>query len=139
MKKQLGYNFVFAFKGKKFAGVTDDNLQITPTVKESITKDDKGASNSEVVGQGIEITVNGIISLKDGDAEPQQMDADDIMELNLKKGEEAIVEFVYTRSTGRAYTGRVRANGYSESTGAEDFGTYSQSFTVVGEMTPQEQ
>ena len=77
MPKQLGYNFFFTWNGKKIAGVTDDNLQITPNVKESLTKDDQGDSQSEVVGQGIEITVNGLI-YKNEVSETQKLDLDDL-------------------------------------------------------------
>lgn len=134
-KKQIGYNFVFTWNNKKIAGVTDDQLQITPNVKESLTKDDQGATQSEIIGQDVEITVNGLICLNAAN-ENDKLDADDLIALNLAKGDSAKIPFVYTRNTGNAYTGYVIPNGYSESTGSEDYGNFSQNFKVVGTMAP---
>ena len=39
MTKLIGYNFFFQYGGKKIAGVTDDQLQINPKTKESLTKE----------------------------------------------------------------------------------------------------
>lgn len=136
MTKLIGYNFFFQYDGKKIAGVTDDQLQITPKTKESLTKDDEGEEDSAIVGHGIEISVNGLC-YKNAQNETTELDLDDLMELNLKKGDEAKIPFVYTRSTGKAYTGYVIPNGYTESTNSEDYGSFSQNFKVVGEMTPQ--
>lgn len=134
MSKQLGYNFYFTWGGKKIAGVTDDQLQITPNVKESITKDDEGDTQSEVVGQGVEITVNGLC-YKNGSNETTKLDLDDLIALNLAKGDSAKIQFVYTRATGQAYTGYAIPNGYSESSNSEDYASFSQNFKVVGSMT----
>lgn len=136
MPKQLGYNFFFTWNGKKIAGVTDDNLQITPNVKESLTKDDQGDSQSEVVGQGVEIAVNGLIYKNDAN-ETQKLDLDDLIELNLAKGDSAKIPFVYTRGSGKVYTGYAIPNGYSESSNSEDYANFNQNFRVVGTMTPQ--
>lgn len=136
MGKQLGYNFIFTWGGKKIAGVTDDQLQITPNIKESITKDDQGATQSEIIGQGVEITVNGLC-YKNGQDETTKLDLDDVIALNLKKGDAAKINFVYTRASGAVYTGTAIPNGYSESSNSEDFATFSQNFKVIGNMTLQ--
>ena len=62
-------------------------------------------------------------------------DIDDIIEMALAKGDSAIVTFVYTRSTGQAYTGSAIITNYSESTPADGDGTYTIDFAVSGEMT----
>ena len=136
MGKQLGYNFIFTWGGKKIAGVTDDQLQITPNVKESITKDDEGATQSEIIGQGVEITVNGLC-YKNAQNETTKLDEDDLIALNLKKGDSAKINFVYTRGSGRVYTGQAIPNGYSESSNSEDYANFSQNFKVIGNMVPQ--
>lgn len=135
MTKLIGYNFYFQYGGKKIAGVTDDQIQITPKTKESLTKDNAGTEDSEIVGHGVEISVNGLC-YKNGENETAALDLDDLMELNLKKGDAAKLTFVYTRSTGKAYTGTCIPNGYTESTNSEDFGGFSQNFKVIGDMTP---
>lgn len=136
MTKQLGYNFFFTWGTKKIAGVTDDQLQITPNVKESLTKDDQGDTQSEIVGQGVEITVNGLC-YKNANNETTELDIDDLIELNLQKGDSAKIAFVYTRGSGKAYTGYAIPNGYSETSNSEDYANFSQNFKVVGAMTAQ--
>lgn len=134
MTKLIGYNFFFQYGSKKIAGVTDDQLQITPKTKESLTKDDEGEEDSAIVGHGVEISVNGLC-YKNGQNETAALDLDDLMELNLKKGDAAKITFVYTRSTGKAYTGTCIPNGYTESSNSEDYASFSQNFKIVGEMT----
>ena len=45
-----GYNFRFNVGGHNFIGVTQDDMTITPTTKESITKDDQGNRRRAVTG-----------------------------------------------------------------------------------------
>lgn len=128
-----GYNFRFKVGGKNFIGVTQDDMTITPTTKESITKDDAGARKRAVTGQDITFRVSGIMDLNGTGGTDNDMD--DIIELALSKGDNAEVTFVYTRGTGQAYTGTAVITGYTETTPAEGDATYTIDFAVSGEMS----
>lgn len=128
-----GYNFRFKVGGKNFIGVTQDDMTITPTTKESITKDDAGARKRAVTGQDITFRVSGIMDLNGTGGTDNDMD--DIIALALAKGDNAEVTFVYTRGTGQAYTGTAVITGYTETTPAEGDATYTIDFAVSGEMT----
>lgn len=128
-----GYNFRFKVGGKNFIGVTQDDMTITPTTKESITKDDAGARKRAVTGQDITFRVSGIMDLNGTSGTDNDMD--DIIELALSKGDNAEVTFVYTRGTGQAYTGTAVMTGYTETTPAEGDATYTIDFAVSGEMS----
>lgn len=133
MSKVIGYNFYFQFSGKRIAGVTQDDLEIAPITKESITKDDEGETQVEVVGHNIDISVSGLIDIDASDS--TKMHADDLISLGLAKGSSAKVSFAYIRSTGQAYYGTAVCNGYSESTNAEDFGSFSLKFRISGTLS----
>lgn len=128
-----GYNFRFNVGGHNFIGVTQDDMTITPTTKESITKDDQGNRRRAVTGQDITFKVAGILDLNGTGGTDNDMD--DIIALALAKGDAAEVTFVYTRGTGQAYTGTAVITGYSESTPADGEGTYTLDFAVSGAMT----
>lgn len=128
-----GYNFRFKVGGHNFIGVTQDDMTITPTTKESITKDDQGNRRRAVTGQDITFKVAGILDLNGTGGTDNDMD--DIIALALAKGDAAEVTFVYTRGTGQAYTGSAVITGYSESTPADGDGTYTLDFAVSGAMT----
>ena len=128
-----GYNFRFNVGGHNFIGVTQDDMTITPTTKESITKDDQGNRRRAVTGQDITFKVAGILDLNGTGGTDNDMD--DIIALALAKGDAAEVTFVYTRGTGQAYTGTAVITGYSESTPADGDGTYTLDFAVSGAMT----
>ena len=128
-----GYNFRFNVGGHNFIGVTQDDMTITPTTKESITKDDQGNRRRAVTGQDITFKVAGILDLNGTGGTDNDMD--DIIALALAKGDNAKVTFVYTRGTGQAYTGTAVITGYSESTPADGEGTYTLDFAVSGAMT----
>lgn len=134
MKKQFGYNFGFKLNEKSCVGVTQDDLSVAPKTKESITKADKGNASSIITGHDITFTVAGVMAKKE-EAEIF-LDSDDILELALKKGEEAILPFIYSRGDLKSYKGNFSITGYSESSGSEDMGTYTLNCKVVGEMLP---
>lgn len=136
MAKVLGYNFLFKFNGKRIAGVTQDDIDIQPELKESITKDDQGATQYEVVGHSIDITVAGMIDLDSSDT--SKLHANDLIALGLATGSSSKVPFVYTRGSGQAYHGTAAVNGYSESTNAEDYGTFSIKFRISGTLSTGE-
>lgn len=128
-----GYNFRFNIGGHNFVGVTNDNMTITPTMKESITKDDQGSKKRSVTGQDITFKVSGIMGLNGTNGTDN--DSDDILEQALKTGSAAEVSFVYTRGSGDSYQGTAVMSGYSEDTPAEGDATYTADFTVSGQMT----
>lgn len=133
MAKVLGYNFLFSYNGKRIAGVTQDDLDIQPLTKESLTKDDQGATQFEVVGHTIDISVAGLIDIDASDS--TKLHADDLIALGLSKGSSAKVPCVYTRGSGQTYYGTAVCNGYSESTNAEDFGNFSIKFRISGTLS----
>ena len=133
MAKVLGYNFFFKFNSKRIAGVTQDDIDIQPVTKESITKDDEGVTQVEVVGHNIDITVAGLIDIDASDT--TKLHANDLIALGLSKGSSAKVPFAYTRGSGQAYYGTAVCNGYTESTNAEDFGSFSLKFRISGELS----
>ena len=65
MAAELGYNIAFKVNNKTFAGRTQDDLTITPTIKESITKDDAGQKNSAVTGKEVTFSCQGLVILTD--------------------------------------------------------------------------
>ena len=48
-----GYNIAFKIGGSTLAGRTQDDLTIAARTKESITKDDQGATQSSINGHDI--------------------------------------------------------------------------------------
>ena len=56
---EFGYNIAFKINNKTLAGRTQDELSITPTIKESITKDDGGNKRQEVVGHEVTFAAQG--------------------------------------------------------------------------------
>ncbi len=132
MEKIYGYNIGFKLNEKACVGVTQDDLSIAATTKESITKVDKGNTNYVVVGHGVTFTVAGVVA-KNG-SDDATLDSDMLFEQSLKKGSDAEIPFVYTRGTLSSYKGVMIITAYSESSGSEDVATYSLSCQVIGDM-----
>lgn len=126
--KVIGYNIVLrtgsGAGAKIFAGTTSNTLNITAKVKDSITKEDKGTTNSIVTGYDTELTVDGVMELNDDGQKAERADREDIIDL-VTKGEP--VDFVYgdpaSKSTVRK--GKMIFTSYSETTDAEGEATYS--------------
>ena len=51
MSQINGYNILFRQGEKLFAGTTSNTFTLTPKVKESLTKEDKGTTNKIVTGE----------------------------------------------------------------------------------------
>lgn len=132
----VGYNFKFTVDDKTFVGVTQDDLTVSAIVKESITKDDGGVKKKRVTGHEITHKIAGIMELG-AETTSAVLDNDDIIDLALKTGDDAEIEFTYLRGSGQAYEGDCIITGYSESTPAdgEVDSTYSLDIAVIGNMT----
>lgn len=133
MAKIPGYNIALKLGEKTCVGRTQEDLTVTPTIKESITKDDAGAKQFSVVGSEVTFKVSGLMEF-DGTSSTK-LDSDDLMEQSLKTGSAAEISAVYQRSTGDSYTGTVVMTGYSESSNSEDEASYTADFKVTGAFT----
>ena len=132
----LGYNIALKLGTKTCLGRTQEDLTVTPTVKESITKDDNGSKQFSVVGQEVTFKVSGLVVFDSATTGTTTLDGDDLMEQSLKKGSAAEISAVYYRGTnGDSYQGTVIMTGYSESSNSEDEATYTADFKVTGDFT----
>ena len=134
----MGYNIALKLgsSNKTLIGRTQEDLTVTPTVKESITKDDAGQKRSSVTGHEVTFKVSGLMVFDSATTGTTQLDSDEILEQSLKTGSEAEMDCQYYRSSsGEAYTGKVIMTGYSESSNAEDEATYTADLKVTGAFT----
>lgn len=129
-----GYNIAFKIGDKTFAGRTQDDLNITPSTKESITKDDQG--NKQVINTGHEITFScqGMVEVDSSSGTTTKIFRDDLIDMALAKGSTAVYAFSYTCEGGATYSGKAVCTGYTESSSAEDTATWTISFKVSGDM-----
>ena len=135
MAKIPGYNIALKLGTKTLIGRTQEDLTVTPTVKESITKDDNGQKQFSVTGQEVTFSVSGLMEY-DSSVGTTKLDSNALLEQSLKTGSAAEMTAVYDRGTnGDNYTGTVIMTGYSESTNSEDDGTYTADFKVTGAFT----
>ncbi len=128
-----GYNIAFKVGGKTFAGRTQDDLTITPTTKESITKDDQGQKQIKVTGYEVTFSCQGMVEVTGSST--SKMLRDDIIDMALTTG--SSYQFVYDCDGGKSYSGICVCTGYSESSNSEDTATWTVSFKVSGAMTAQ--
>lgn len=128
-----GYNIAFKVNGKTFAGRTQDDLTITPTTKESITKDDQGQRQIMVTGNEVTFSCQGMVEVSGSST--SRMLRDDIIDMALATGSGAVYPFVYDCEGGQSYSGNAVCTGYSESSNSEDTATWTISFKVSGSMT----
>ena len=132
----LGYNIALKLGTKTCLGRTQEDLTVTPTAKESITKDDAGSKQFAVVGQEVTFKVSGLVTFDDTTNTTTTMDGDDLMDQSLKTGSAAEISAQYYRgANGAAYAGTVIMTGYSESSNSEDETTYTADFKVTGAFT----
>ena len=129
-----GYNIALKINDKTLAGRTQDDLSIAPITKESQTKDDGGNTNSVVVGHDVTFRAAGFMDVGTG----QNLGRDEIMELALKKGEDAKIPVTYGPSdgSGKVYEGVAIISGYTESTAANGDATYGLDLKISGAFTP---
>lgn len=129
-----GYNIAFKPNNKTLAGRTQDDLTITPTIKESMTKDDQGNKQSMVIGQEVTFAAQGLVEVSTTGT-TSKLTRDDMIELALKTGSSAIIPFVYTCAGGASYSGNCVCTGYTESSNSEDTASWTMNFKVSGAMT----
>lgn len=132
---EFGYNIAFKLNSKTLAGRTQDELNITPTIKESITKDDAGNKNQSVTGQEITFSAQGLVNLSNPSGITNRLTRDDIVELALAIGNSAIIPFSYAASSGKILSGNCVITGYTESSNSEDEASYTVSFKTTGAVT----
>lgn len=136
MAAVAGYNIAFKIgtgsSAKTLAGRTQDDLTIAARTKESLTKDDQGATQVSVIGHDVTFRASGLIDVTGG---TNKLDRDDILADALKTGTQAVIAFTYMATGGASYTGNCVITNYSESSNASDDGTYTVDFRVTGSMT----
>jgi len=135
MKTVFGYDIILrkteddgegGITEKFFAGTISNSFGISPEVKESLTKADKGFKKPKVVGYQYEFGIEGLVSVKDDGETTDDLSKEDIIDMTTD-GEE--FDFVYggTESGEKTRTGKLIITNYSESSNSEDEATYSVS------------
>lgn len=131
----LGYNILLkATVGsveKYFAATKSNNFAISPEIKESVTKDDRGVKRKVFTGYSWEMGIEGIVSVKDS-GETDVLDKDDLIAM-AKAG--TLIEVVYgsTATGSKVQKGTAIITAYSENSEAEEEATYS---ATLGGMSP---
>ena len=128
-----GYNIAFKIGNKTLAGRTQDDLTIAARTKESLTKDDAGATQVAVTGHDITFRATGIIEL--GSDTASKMYRNTMIANALLTGSGAVLAFKYMPTGGQAYGGNCIITNYSESSNSSDDATYTVDFRVTGNMT----
>ena len=131
-----GYNIAFMLNDKTLAGRTQDDLTITPTTKESITKDDQGNKQSMVIGQEVTFAAQGMVEVSTTGSITKLTRAD-LTEMALKTGSAAVYPFVYACAGGKSYSGNCVCTGYTESSNSEDTASWTMNFKVTGSMAQE--
>ena len=127
-----GYNIAFKIGGKTIEGRTQDDLTIAARIKESLTKDDEGETQVSVSGHDITFRASGVIVAADG---TNTKGRNSILADALKKGDQALLTFLYMGTDLTSYTGSCIITNYTESSNASDPATWTADFRVSGEMT----
>ena len=127
-----GYNISFKIGDKVLAGRTQDDITIAARTKESLTKDDSGATQVAVSGHDITFRATGLVNVS---SSVDKVYRDTILADALKTGASAVLSFKYLASGGDGYTGNCIITNYSESSNASDDATYTIDFRVTGAMT----
>jgi len=135
MAAELGYNIAFKIGGKTLTGRTQDDFNITPITKESITKDDAGNKNQQITGQDVTFSCQGLVVLSLASGETNKLTRDEIVEMALATGPSAVYAFTYRPSSGKQLSGNCVVTGYSESSNSEDEATYTVDFKTSGALT----
>lgn len=116
MAEVAGYNIGIMLGGKYVYGRTDEDFTSTANVKESITKDDQGSTRRVVIGHDATMSITAIVDTSPEDS--SKMSRDDVMELGLKKGSEAVVAFKYLCAGGKTISGNAIVTSVKETSSA---------------------
>jgi len=135
-----GYNISLQIGTKTLLGRTQDDLNISANIKESLTKDDQGAKQYAVTSHTVTFAVSAILSINPSTGTPTQLDRDDVIAMALKTGSEAIVAVKYLCSGGDTYGGNAIITGYTESSSssADEDATISLNLQISGAFTKQQ-
>lgn len=109
-----GFNISTTINGKTILGRTQDNLTITAKIKESLTKDDAGVTRKRVTGHDAKITANGLCLLNEESGEATKLDRDDVFELALKTGDDAVFPVTYGAAASDKYQGDAIISDFTE-------------------------
>lgn len=111
-----GYNIALKLNSKTILGRTQDDLTIAARIKESQTKDDRGATRRAVTGHDVSFRVSALLEVSG--AETNQMSRDDVIALALETGPTAVIPLRYECKGGDTYGGSAIITGYTESSSA---------------------
>ena len=128
-----GYNIAFKIGNKTLAGRTQDDLTIAAWTKESLTKDDQGATQVAVIGHDITFRATGLVEM--GTDSTTKSFRNTMIANALKTGSQAVLAFKYMATGGQAYGGNCIITNYSESSNSSDDASYTIDFRVTGAMT----
>ena len=131
-----GYNVALKIGDKTIVGRTQDDLTIAANVKESLTKDDQGATQLAVVGQQVTFKAAALVDVSGDTAEA--IDRDTLIALALETEDDAEIEVLYEADEGDAYTGTGIITNYTESSNASDEATLSVDIQITGDFTKVE-
>ena len=131
---EFGYNIALKINGKTLAGRTQDELNITPTSKDSITKDDGGNKRTAIVGHEVTFSCQGLVTLSNPTGVANRLTRDEVIENVLKTGDAAKFPFTYAASSGKVLSGNCVFTGFSESSNSEDEANYTANFKVDGDV-----
>lgn len=128
--KVRGYNIVLKLATKLIAGTVENTLKITPTIEESLIKEDSGNPQLEVIGYESEITIGGLMMIKEVGEAGTHVDYTDLRDSIIAK---APIAFVYggTQTGDAIISGSLVITDYSESTNAKDVGGMTITCRVV--------
>ena len=136
-----GYNIAFLIDGNTVAGRVQDDLTIAAKVKESLTKDDAGATQVSVTGHDITFRASGLVVAAD-DSDHDRIGRNTLMETLLDLDENDEIPFYYVDQSDVAAASRLTImsgncviTGYSESSNASDEATWTADFRVTGDVT----
>lgn len=128
-----GYNVALKIGEKTIVGRTQDDLTIAANVKESLTKDDQGATQLAVVGQQVTFKAAALVDVSGDTAEA--IDRDTLIALALETEDDAEITVLYEADEGDAYTGTGIITNYTESSNASDEATLSVDIQITGDFT----
>jgi len=128
-----GYNIAFKLKvGNSFltlAGRTQDDLTIAARTKESLTKDDAGATQVAISGHDITFRATGLVDLTSEAA----ITRDTLLGYALQTGGSAVFDFQYATNGNDLLSGECVITNLSESSNASDDATLTVDFRVLGD------
>ena len=133
MSQINGFNILFRQGDKLFAGTTSNTFTLTPKVKESLTKEDKGTTNKIVTGYDSEFSADGVMEINEEEQKAKRIDREDIIKL-AKAGE--VLDFIYGDPAvgSTVQKGKMIITSYSETTNADGEATYSLSCSAVSKL-----